>query len=78
MPWADCRLCRWFTRVEELDERAREQAEAWVGRYRRGSRLLGYCRYYKRPVTYYEGYCRAFKRLPQPAGRPITDYLDTG
>ncbi len=78
--WADCRLCKWFTQVEELDERIREQAIAWIAERRTGSRLLGYCRYYNRPVTYYEGYCNAFKRLPgpPPGVMPLTRFMDGG
>ena len=63
--------------AEDLGEDLRKQALEYIRRYRSGARLLGYCRFYRRAVTYYEGYCRAFSRLPDPPPgvRPLTEYM---
>lgn len=75
--WVDCRRCRFFTRVEELDEGAVERALAWLSRRRPGARLLGWCGFYMRPVTYYEGYCRGFEPVPEtpPGVVPLSEFM---
>jgi len=59
---ADCRSCRFFVPADRLPAGARDWCEDWVREFRPGEEVLGYCKARKRPVTYFEGKCRFFKR----------------
>ena len=59
---ADCRKCMYFAPIEQLDEEKKRKLEKWVEMYRPNEKLLGYCRYFERPVTYYEGSCWAYRK----------------
>jgi len=72
--WADCRRCIWFDSVSEMDDEERKRAYRVLERIRPGSRLLGWCRFYKRPVSYYVGFCRGFK--PRPSNvRSLSEFF---
>ena len=58
----DCRKCRYFIPADKLPSEARRWCEEWVEKYRYGDKLLGYCKARKRPVTYFEGKCRHFRK----------------
>ena len=62
--WADCRLCIYFRDKSSMGGGDFEAAQRWVQRYRPGSALMGYCDFFRRPVTYYTGFCRGFTRKP--------------
>ena len=64
---ADCRKCKFFKPVEKLSFASRVVLERWVERNRPGEPLLGFCRKFRRPVTYYEGECSGYspKELKQ-------------
>jgi len=64
MRWADCRLCRYFVRIDSMEyERLPMELrlKALMTARRRGEKLLGICLAYERGVTYYEGSCKRFK-----------------
>jgi len=70
----DCRKCRYFISVKELDEMAKHNAYVWIEKFRPGSELLGLCGRFNRPVTYYIGYCRYF--VPKEIRiRRLTEFL---
>jgi len=56
----DCRNCRFFVHVRDMDPVERENAYIWVEKNRPGEPLLGYCMKYRRPVTRYRGSCSGF------------------
>ncbi len=62
--WADCRFCVYFIDRDKMSEGEVSAAQRWVQNYRPGAGLLGYCDLFKRPVTYYIGFCRGFTRKP--------------
>ena len=77
---ADCRKCVFFVPAERLDDDTRERALIWIEKWRPGARLLGWCRAYGRPVTYYTGTCYRYRpRSPAPpAKKSILEYLGGG
>ncbi|WFO75586.1 hypothetical protein J4526_01480 [Desulfurococcaceae archaeon MEX13E-LK6-19] len=79
MKVVDCRKCRFFRSIEELPEPVLINAWAWIEENRPGSRLLGYCTRYDRPVTHYRGRCYGFKPREEqwkPAKYTITEWLE--
>lgn len=74
----DCRGCIYFRFPEELNQELLDWCRQWIERHRPGERLLGYCVLYRRPVTYYKGFCSGYTShtLAPPARKPITYYLD--
>ena len=47
----------------------------WIMRFRPNEPLLGYCSYYKRPVTYYRGHCKGFQPR-HVENRQLTEFLE--
>ena len=77
---ADCRLCRYFIKVDSLEWMRlsfEEREKAHIQAFRRGQRLLGYCTAYNRAVTYYEGTCPRFKPKHEADSRqlPLTHFI---
>lgn len=70
---ADCRKCIFYIPPENLDEQTRGKALRWIHRRRPGSKLLGWCQVYMRPITYYTGKCQSF-RPKEPKTIPITSF----
>ena len=62
MKRANCRKCIHFIPVEEMSEELIERAFQWIERNRPGETLLGWCRFYRRPVTYFTGSCPGFRK----------------
>ena len=60
MTWADCSRCRYFISKDEMPEELVERAERWVALHRPGQQLIGWCRRFKRPVTYQYGKCHGY------------------
>ena len=56
----DCRYCRFYMSVKEMDEELKEQALVWIEKNRPGEFLRGYCLKYKRPITHFRGKCRGY------------------
>jgi len=60
---ADCRICVWFKPRYEMTNEELEQAYIWLAKNRPDKQIiLGWCSMYNRPVTYYTGKCRGFKK----------------
>jgi len=79
---ADCRLCKRFIslarlKADPLGRGLLEDAEEYIRKYRPNERILGWCSYFNRPVTYYEGNCSAFlpKRKNLEKNMLLTDFL---
>jgi len=75
--YADCGLCAYFTPVEDMDSILLAKAERWVARKRPGSRVLGWCEAYQRPVTYLRGTCPRYRPIHR-TGPPITKFFHRG
>jgi len=58
---ADCRKCVYFRPVDELSYESRIVLERWVERNRPNEPLLGFCRRFRRPVTYFVGECHGYR-----------------
>ncbi len=71
---ADCRKCVYFIPVEEMSDYDRENALRWVRRRRPHARLLGWCKAYERPVTYYKGDCPRYVRR-EPRFIPLDSFV---
>ncbi len=56
---ADCRMCVYFVRYDDLDGEMKYKArnEAMM----RGEPPLGWCMFFDRVVTYYVGKCRGYR-----------------
>ena len=57
-----------------MDPDVLEKALCWIHHNRPGAVLLGYCMKYDRPVTYFQGKCRAFKPRKVRTMK-ITDFI---
>ena len=65
---ADCRMCRFFVPVQELDQATLERAWMMAAKYKyRPGQLLGWCKRYRWPVTRYTVSCRGYE--PRGPGR---------
>jgi len=71
---ADCRLCIYFVPVEKLSLESRVVLERWVERNRPNEPLLGFCKKFRRPVTYYVGECHGFQKRVMKQLR-LDDYV---
>lgn len=71
---ADCRRCTFFKKLDELGEQELERAMD-TARLRGMDRPLGYCRLFKRGVTYYTGRCSGFREKPEPRARPLFEFF---
>lgn len=75
---ADCRKCVYYLPEEEMDWQEKENALAWIARHRPGKPLLGWCKTYRRPITYYTGSCYRYRpktRQNKPS-KTITMWLE--
>jgi len=72
----DCRRCRFFVPVRDLDELTIHDAYVWIEKNRPGAELLGWCRRYNRPVTYYRGRCSGFQPKEERPPKPLTYYFE--
>ena len=69
-------MCRFFIPKEQLDPVTLEQAYVFIAKYRPDQHLLGWCRRYRRPVTYYTGRCSGYTpKDNKPFSKPLTVYL---
>ena len=62
MKRADCRKCIYFIPIEKMSDDLIAKAEEWVEKNRPGEEVLGWCKAYRRPVTYFEGSCPRFTK----------------
>ncbi len=70
----DCRKCRYFVPVRDLDEVIIHDTYVWIEKFRPGKDLLGLCRRFNRPVTYFIGYCKYF--MPKEnKNRTLSEFL---
>jgi len=58
---ADCRRCIWFVPLSRMDDELKRRALEWCAMYRPNQSLKGWCRAWRRPVTYYYGTCPKFR-----------------
>ena len=69
-PMVDCRDCYYFRKASDMSEDLRQQWTTILARY--GKDLLGWCEKRGKPITYYKGKCRLFRR------KPVKQYTLTG
>ncbi len=69
MARVDCRRCKYFVRLDELDDDLREKIM-----YQRGRRALGYCKLQKFAIIRYKGYCSHFERKEDQV-KPLDHYI---
>jgi len=73
---ADCRLCRHFVPLQYCSNKELEEVVSLANA--RGDKPLGYCRKYRRGVTYYIGKCPGFTGWEEKTYYtvPITKFIE--
>ncbi len=60
---ADCRRCLFFRTIDELLSVNPTLAEELLIKKEKGDDIKGWCVKRKRPIYYFEGYCRFFRPI---------------
>lgn len=72
---ADCRRCKHFKELRSLPYWLYESLV--IKEVKWGVKILGWCETWKKPITYYVGYCRRFTpRINEGQDKKIEEFLE--